>query len=193
MNDKVMKAASHMQAKENIYFNNIHNSHDGYPNLSEHELNQVQVKEIKWFIDRIGDIIFSASATDYNGSVKIYDQSHAKELCNSQDVGYRFLSLTERVKYSLGAAYKDQSLGFQEPELNKLYRFDFYVNGILKESKEVQYSGLSDNKQYHIFTYTTGMDKAGNHCHLLKVGYFPTYHNRSKGEEVNFEKYTPIN
>ncbi len=188
MNDKVMKHASHMHANQDIYFPDNPLSHDGYPNLSEAEINQVPVREIKWFIDRIGDHVFSASPSGYNGIVKIGDQSDAKDLYNSQNEGYRFLSLIERSRQALGVVYYNQAAGFQEPQLDKGYRVDFYINGVLQESNEAQYIGLTDNLKWYVFDYTNcNKDK-----HLLPVGNFPHYLQTIRPEVKRFEKYSSL-
>jgi hypothetical protein len=165
--------------------------HDGYPNLTQKERSQVPLKEIEWFINLVGQSIYVASAS-YNGVLHINDHAEAKEFFNSQGEGYRFIALIERAKYALGPIYYDQSLAFQEPKLNKLYRFDYYVNGVLKDSNTVQYNGLTDNKKFHLFKYVNGPNKAGHSCHLLKVDYFPTYQNASNPAAVIFEKYTEL-
>jgi hypothetical protein len=148
-----------------------------------HHLASQQLKDLEWFIQRIGNTIRAASSS-YSGPIYIHDHGQAKQLFKSQEEGYTFFSVLEPASHSLSS--------FQDPEPNKLYRFDYYINGILKDSNTVQYAGLTSNKKFQIFKFINGPNKAGHSCHLLRVGYFPVYQNASNPTSVIFEQYIPL-
>ena len=62
-------------------------THEGYPNLPDNEREPVAIKDLKWFVNHIGQMVFVASRS-YNGLVTVDDHTQAKQLYNNQYEGY---------------------------------------------------------------------------------------------------------
>ena len=144
-------------------------------------------RDLKWFTQQIGSFVLVVSE-NYTGPVKVEDHEQARQFYLNQEEGYTFNNLADWIKQAANYPASD----YCEPELNKKYLFNFYINGKLEESKLVEYAGLTDNLKWYIFTYVNGTDNAGNTCHLLKVGHFPKYQSLNKFQETVLEQYISV-
>ena len=166
-------------------------SHDGYPNLTQEEINQLPTRTENWFLKNVHKSIFVCSAS-INGLFEVtYEQ--AKQLYKSQKQGFKFITLIERSKHALGAIHDDQSKGFQEPQLDTVYTFDFFINGVKTESKQAKFAKYTENLRFYVFEYQDGPDNDGAEKHLLPIGNFPVMVKRLSGEVITCEIYSLTN
>ena len=86
-------------------------------------------------------------------------------------------ALEAAVKFNIGTAPVKELPGTSEPELNKSYLLNFYIDNLLHSSFIVRYLGMNENYKWYVFQYVQGNAIDGQERHLLNAAEatFPTY------------------
>jgi hypothetical protein len=170
------------------FFKGIQVTVDGYPHLSYDQQQQITFKELEWFLRFFKQCIYVHSPI-VSGIFEVSSKDFAHKLFETQQHGLKFVSLTERIRQALPSI--DQLHNAPEPVVNSCYNFDFYINGILEESRLVRFIGLTKNFKFYKFRYEVKEDNQKAINHLLNVGHFPGFVKRISPDVIIYEQYLP--